>query len=208
MDTIERRLLDTAGQIFAEKGFEATTIREICKRADVQNIAAVNYYFRDKENLYISVVKEAFQGDAKTQPPTWPEGTPPADKLRDFIRRFAEGLIGEDRPAWHFQIMGRELSQPSTACEAFVRDFAQPHFQTLRSILHECLPELKDDQKRNLTALSIIGQIIHHRCARKIISRLVGDEEASRYTASTIGEHIADFSLAALGLESTAEAKS
>ena len=40
------RLLEAAGEIFAEHGFRNTTVREICKRADI-NLAAVNYYFRD-----------------------------------------------------------------------------------------------------------------------------------------------------------------
>ena len=53
--------------------------------------------------------------------------------------------------------------------------------------------------KLHLTAISIIGQVIHHRCARTIISELVGPE-AQRYDAETVGRHIADFSLAALGL--------
>ena len=57
-DDPRQRLLETAGQIFAEKGFDGATVREICRRAGV-NIAAVNYYFRDKERLYIEAVKEA-----------------------------------------------------------------------------------------------------------------------------------------------------
>ena len=50
-----------------------------------------------------------------------------------------------------------------------------------------------------MTALSIIGQVIHHRCARTIISQIVGPE-VEQYDAATIGRHVADFSLAALGL--------
>ena len=60
-DDPRRRLLETAGQIFAEKGFDGATVREICRRAGV-NIAAVNYYFRDKEQLYIEAVKSAACG--------------------------------------------------------------------------------------------------------------------------------------------------
>ena len=42
------RLLITASRIFAEKGFQETTIAEICEQAET-NIASVNYHFRDKE---------------------------------------------------------------------------------------------------------------------------------------------------------------
>jgi AcrR family transcriptional regulator len=43
-------LLEAAAQVFAELGFRAATVREICQRARA-NIASVNYHFGDKENL-------------------------------------------------------------------------------------------------------------------------------------------------------------
>jgi len=42
--------------------------------------------------------------------------------------------------------------------------------------------------------------VIHHRCAKTIITQLVGEDEVRGYTAERLAEHIADFSLAALGL--------
>ncbi len=47
LEEAKARLLHTAGEIFAEKGFHAATVREICQQAQV-NIASVNYYFGDK----------------------------------------------------------------------------------------------------------------------------------------------------------------
>ena len=200
MDTTQQRLLEAAGEVFADRGYEAATVREICRRAEVNNLAAVNYYFGDKERLYVSAVKQAFLGDGgPSAVPQWPADTRPADKLRGFIRHFAEGLIGSNRRPWHLQLMARELTQPTDACLAFVREFAEPHFRTLLSILEEAAVPA---DRRNLTAISIIGQVVHHRCARAIVTKLVGDEEAATYTAERLADHIADLSLAALGLRS------
>jgi len=49
-------LLRAAGKIFARKGFEGTSIREICTAAKT-NISAVNYYFGDKVGLYRAVIE-------------------------------------------------------------------------------------------------------------------------------------------------------
>ena len=46
-------LIETARELFAKHGFHNTTVRMISKQANV-NVAAVNYYFRSKENLYFA----------------------------------------------------------------------------------------------------------------------------------------------------------
>ncbi len=56
-DTTKDRLLEAAGEEFAEKGFEMARVRTICERAGA-NIAAVNYHFGDKEQLYVQAVLE------------------------------------------------------------------------------------------------------------------------------------------------------
>jgi TetR/AcrR family transcriptional regulator, regulator of cefoperazone and chloramphenicol sensitivity len=199
IDDTRSKLLDVAGQVFAERGFELATVREICRRADVQNLASINYYFRDKNNLYIEAVRTAFKGSAEPEPlPKWPEGATPAEKLRGYITQFAATLIRTRRPTWHHLLVSRELAQPTDGCLAFIRDFARPHFEVLAGLLREVLPEV-DPIRINLTALSIIGQVIHHLCARTIISLIVGPE-VDQYDAATVGRHVADFSLAALGL--------
>jgi len=48
-------ILDVAEKLFAEQGFEAVSVREISKAADI-NIAMVSYYFGSKEKLYEEVI--------------------------------------------------------------------------------------------------------------------------------------------------------
>ncbi|MFA5632494.1 MAG: TetR/AcrR family transcriptional regulator [Porticoccaceae bacterium] len=50
------KILDVAEKIFAEQGLEGSSIREITSAADVR-LAAVNYHFESKENLYLEVIK-------------------------------------------------------------------------------------------------------------------------------------------------------
>jgi AcrR family transcriptional regulator len=46
----KRRLLDAAEALFAERGFEAVSVRDITKQAEA-NVAALNYHFGSREDL-------------------------------------------------------------------------------------------------------------------------------------------------------------
>lgn len=50
------RLLDEAEDLFAQRGFHAVSVREITKAAQ-SNLAAVNYHFGNKQNLYLEVFR-------------------------------------------------------------------------------------------------------------------------------------------------------
>ena len=49
-DAVRERILEAAGSVFAERGFEHATVRDICHQAGA-NGAAVNYYFGDKSSF-------------------------------------------------------------------------------------------------------------------------------------------------------------
>src|SRR5882672_9983302 len=88
-DATRQHLLEAAGEVFAEVGFRAATVREICQRAGA-NIAAVNYHFGDKEQLYAAVLKESFRSAIEKYPANFglPAKATPEQRLRAFIHSF------------------------------------------------------------------------------------------------------------------------
>jgi AcrR family transcriptional regulator len=48
------KILESANKLFANYGFDGTSIRDIAKEAGV-NLAAVNYHFKNKNNLYCEI---------------------------------------------------------------------------------------------------------------------------------------------------------
>jgi AcrR family transcriptional regulator len=194
--------LHTAGEIFAEKGFHAATVREICQKAGA-NIASISYYFGDKERLYIETVKEAARYCEAAAPwPTWPPGTPPQTKLRDFVRTFLTRIVIDREPAWHRLLIMRELVQPTRACVAFVDNFVRPTAAVLQAIVGEVVPADMPVARRRLIAFSIIGQCLHYRFARPIMTLLIGQADFDAYGIDQLTDHITAFSLA--GLEKAA----
>lgn len=68
-------LLDAAEQVFAEKGFAGSSVREITARAGV-NLGAINYHFGSKAALYEAVIARAQTGMlARIQEAAWGRGS-------------------------------------------------------------------------------------------------------------------------------------
>src|SRR5882724_4164695 len=89
-----RRLLDAAGEVFAEQGFRAATIQNICRRARA-NIAAVHYHFGDKERLYTAAIDYADRvaGEQPAAPPSAATTGTPEVRLRKHVASFLSRLL-------------------------------------------------------------------------------------------------------------------
>ena len=121
------RLLEAAGEVFAEQGYRRATVRDICSRADA-NIAAVNYHFGDKEKLYIrhcsigwAKPAEISARTAACRPPR-----PPEQRLHAFIRSWLFRMLGKGMPAWHGKLMAREMSEPTAGFDTILAESIRP----------------------------------------------------------------------------------
>ncbi len=70
-------------------------MRQITREAGV-NVAAVNYHFHDKQELYVSVLKRAYQAAATTGGGR--SSRPAPERLRTFIRMFLGYLLNPSGP--------------------------------------------------------------------------------------------------------------
>ena len=57
--SVRQRLLAAATDLFTERGYAATTVREIVGAAGVTK-PVLYYYFRNKEGIYLELMREAF----------------------------------------------------------------------------------------------------------------------------------------------------
>jgi AcrR family transcriptional regulator len=197
-DDTRIRLLEAAGEVFAEKGFQAATVREICSRAGA-NVAAVNYHFGDKQRLYVEVMRYANRGFAERAAPQWPPGTPAEEKLRAFIEQMLADMKEESGPSWRRRLMMREMAEPTEACLAVMFAFIQPRKEMLRTILREILPPDVSEADRHLIAFSIVGQCLFHRVHWPMVKLMAGEETFRTFDLARLTDHISRFSLAALG---------
>src|ERR1700681_1917425 len=97
-DEARRKLIRAAGQVFAEVGYDAATVRQITDKAEV-NVASINYHFGDKLNLYREVLSETFSQRTQLLGRLCSKGTP-KERLHRFIEWMVAEEKGEQRP-WH-----------------------------------------------------------------------------------------------------------
>src|SRR5262249_53063544 len=128
------RLLRAAGEVFAEFGYQAATIRQISARAGA-NVALVNYHFKDKMGLYTAVLRnEVYTSQLQAIRATLDEQPPPEEILRRAIRPRLHGAFGE-RPDLTFRILAHEQAPPTRALSKVVNEAIRPVYDRLRKVI-------------------------------------------------------------------------
>lgn len=193
------RLLEAAGEVFAEHGYRRATIRDICSRAEA-NIAAVNYHFGDKEQLYIAALQHWLGEALRKFPPDGglPPTAPPEQRLHAFIRSWLFRMLGKGMPAWHGKLMAREMSEPTAGFDTILAESIRPLANRLNNLVRELLgPHVSERTVRDC-ALSIGGQCCFYRHAHEMIKRLFPDHGQGVDEIEHLSDHITRFSLAAI----------
>jgi AcrR family transcriptional regulator len=201
-DTTRSRILDAAGAVFAEHGFDKATIREICARAEV-NLASVNYHFGDKQKLYVETIRYAHEEAVAQAPlPQWPLGTTATQKLRDLVHNMIRRMLVAKRLPWQTQLMMREFTQPTGVCRELADEYIKPHFALMLEVIGELVPEETPLHRRRQIAFSLIGQCTFYRFHGPVMKLLVPEQELSEhFSTEQLADHISQFMLSALGAE-------
>ena len=196
---MRRGLLEAAGEVFAEKGFAKATVRAICDRAGV-NVAAINYYFRDKEGLYREAIKHWSEISRQKYPPDLGLGAQPTaeERLRAFIRSFLFRMLDKSRPGWHGKLLAREMVEPTGTLDELVESAYRPMNERLRGIVRELGRGRLNPREVQLCARSILGQCVYYRLARPVIVRLDPGETFEAADVERLAAHVTRFSLAAI----------
>jgi TetR/AcrR family transcriptional regulator, regulator of cefoperazone and chloramphenicol sensitivity len=193
-----QRLLEVAGSVFAEHGFQNATVREICKLADA-NIAAINYHFGDKQKLYSETLRYWVRESLAKYPPNLgvDESATPEQKLHAYVRSFFWRIFDEGRPSWYGKLMAREMIEPTHALDVCVQETMRPIGEALRAIIRLMVGEIPEDDLRRLSC-SVIGQIVFYHHCRPVMDKVFPGQCFTRDEIEKLANHVTQFSLAAL----------
>ncbi|WP_272902021.1 CerR family C-terminal domain-containing protein [Candidatus Reidiella endopervernicosa] len=179
--------------------YDAATVREICSRAGA-NIAAVNYHFGDKRNLYASIFDRVFEAVRAYRTPFLPRSEPPEQRLAIYVRAFFEELYyceEDQREAGDIAaIYLMEMARPTEALDHIVQAYIAADAEELQDIVTAMLgPDAEPEVVLNC-ASSIAGQVLYYYHAQPLIARLHPEVPAIRERVDALVDHVVRFSLA------------
>lgn len=193
------RLMEAAGEMFAEFGFHKTTIRNICHRAKA-NVAAINYYFGDKERLYSQVLLYGQRRTIEKYPLDMglPSDATPQERLHAMIRAFLLRILDLEQSAWHGRLLAKEMSDPGPTLDLLVEQNIRPQFQRVVGMVRDILGPNVDEMQVRDSVRSIIGQCLFYHFARHTLAKLDPAAVATPERIEQLARHITQFSLAGL----------
>jgi AcrR family transcriptional regulator len=163
-DEIKERLLNAAEQLFCQKGFEATSIRDLTALARC-NIAAVNYHFGDKKRLYAEMFRRQVQGMVTQDFQAIEEVMAgPSPCLEDLLRRIItpplKAALRNEAPATAVQLIIREVLNQHVDMEAMTKDLRVLYLPRMSETLRRLVPGL-DQAHSELAAFSLDAMTMH-----------------------------------------------
>jgi AcrR family transcriptional regulator len=157
-EVTRERIMKAAERLFAESGYDGTSIRAIVAKAKV-NQAAINYHFDGKDGLYREVLRNAFRGLTENQLSHAEElkSMSPAEALSQFVRRQLQPLLGRDEYSRHMRIFNWETVQPTAVFRNLVAEEAAPFLGLAADLVRRFLPDA-DQRTITVAAVWLLGQ--------------------------------------------------
>lgn len=185
-------IIQVAEKLFAENGFDGTSIRDISKAANV-NIAMISYYFGSKEKLLEDIILYR-TGTLKLQIENlFKEDLSPIVKMEKLIEIYIS-LLHKNKCI--YQIMNFEISNKKRIVDthAFI-EVKKKNFATIKKIIEEGQNKnlFKKDINIHLIGPTILGTYFHFYNNQPFFKELLGfqsEDDFENYIANELTKHI------------------
>lgn len=148
-------LLEVAGQLFARQGYEATTSKQVCEAAGV-NQASISYHFGSREGLYAAVLVHAHDQFISLETLS----SIAADEVdaRTKLSRIIDTLVLDHREQnWRMPLLFRAMMQPSVALDPVIEQAILPKKAIVLKVIAEIAQLPEDDPRLPYCLLSVVA---------------------------------------------------
>lgn len=198
----KRQLLEAAGEVFAEHGYAKATSKEICARAGA-NIAAVNYHFGGKDELYGAVLQEAHARliSLESMQAAAQSRIDPHTKLRMFLSRIVAEVIRSDTAGWELRVLSREILSRSPMMGMLIQNQIAPKAKLLRGLLAEIMELPAEHPAVSRCLINIIGPFLMLLITDRALQKQIAPK--LDLDAQVLADHMVTYALA--GIEAVAK---
>ena len=174
-------IMKAAVQLLANKGYQATSVRDIVARARV-NQAAINYHFKGKDGLYLELLKMAFEKLTEQAgfDPAKLESLSREEALRSFVHQQLRPLLFRDELSLYIRIFAWEAAHPSKVFLKFMAKNTVTYLTAAVDIVQKFLPSGTDRRIAMCGAIWLMGQ-----CSTFVRNREIFTQEPFKITPDT-----------------------
>jgi AcrR family transcriptional regulator len=194
------QLLEAASEVFARRGFDRATGKEICKKARA-NGAAINYHFGGMDGLYVAVIRDAHNRLATVEELSAAvEGAhDPKEKLRAVMNLFAQAITGPLKSSRFFRVLGREILHPSPALKKLDETLRLPKARIVKKIVADVLGVRESHPAVAHASISVMAPCLMMLIAEPVsIKRIFPNIKIAGGDSKALADHLTRFALAGL----------
>ena len=202
------KLLQAAAELFAARGFDQVSIREIAARAGVRH-GGVNYHFKGKQELYLEVIQRFGPRGNHVSQGGHPDlhaafhvrGADAAKRtLAQLVRDHLAAMVEASHPITA-GLLEQEMRRPEGPSDQIFENAILLRHRAIEHLLQEIAPSLTDPEELRLHSLSLTSNTVIFMLARPVALRLVGSDRNQGLRPDhldRIADHILRTALAAL----------
>lgn len=193
----KRKLLDAAEQLFAERGFDAVSVRDVTNLAKA-NVAAVNYHFGSREGLislvvmrHITPVNEERIARLDALEKKFPGKVVPLEEIIDAFVRPLAGFVRKSELSERLfcKLMGRIFAMQGQGMPEALEEQIRALSERFTKALGRALPELGQEDLIWRTHF-LVGAMIHMLLNQEMLRRLTQGAAGSPTMDAVVGRFI------------------
>lgn len=158
-EATRKKLLEAAGELFAQKGFSAVTVREIVAKAQT-HLSAMNYHFKSKDALYQEVLEYACKQSAISMDERdYLSQIAPDKALLILIKEAVKAYRSDYDTQWKTALIAHEIRQPGSHFAAISERYLKPDIDYIAQLVAAAAGAQISSHASRFAAISLIGLI-------------------------------------------------
>ena len=213
-DDSRARILSSAGKLFASRGYNGVSMRELARAAKV-NLGAISYHFGGKRKLYHETTMRLIKDIGPVFGPIISRLCDEIKKaagdrealascFEKFLRDMLHAVLGKRSMRWQMAFLLRDFHQPSREFPIILEERISPMHDAVGSLVAAALCRDPDHQSVCLVSQALIGQVMSFGASRTVVCARLGWEDYNRERIDMIADTLIPATLASLGLPSRA----